>query len=103
MATVKVACTVINGLLIRNQIEGVDDGTGDGVKQAGHGPAIRLSGPSGRDTGVGATDRQDLDPGITEVESEFMTEWLRQNAKNPFVVSNRVYIVPEQPVVPNAP
>jgi hypothetical protein len=102
MGIVRVACTVINGLLIRNAIDGVDDGTGDGVKQAGHGPAIRLNGPSARDTGVGATDRRDLEPGITEVDEDFMTEWLRQNAKNPFVVDEWVYVV-EHSEVPNAP
>lgn len=94
---VKIACTFPNGIFIRKSKPGVDDGTGDGEKMPGHdGPAIRLNGPSALHTGVGATQRTDLPPGLTEVEDDWWNVWLGQNEKNPLITQKVIYVVEEE-------
>ena len=79
---VKVACTVVNGIMIRRSKPGFDDGTGDGMKPMVHdGPGIRLNGPSALHTGAGNTTREDLDPVITEVDDEWMKPGLSRTRR----------------------
>lgn len=101
---VKIACMVPNGILIRLSKPGFDDGTGDGVKMIAHdGPAIRLSGPSSLHTGVGATHRDDLEPGVTEIDDAWWAKWLSQNENNTLVTLGMVKVLPEEPTGPNPP
>lgn len=100
--TVKVACTFPNGLMIRKSKPGVDDGTGDGEKMPAHdGPGVRLNGPSALHTGVGATQRDDLPPGITEVDGEWWDAWLAQNPENPLITQKVIYLLEEDEPDPN--
>jgi hypothetical protein len=94
--TVKVGCRVVNGLMIHRWKVGYDDGTGDGVKPMVHdGPGIRLNGPSSLHAGVGNTEGAGLEPGVTEVDAEWMGAVLEQNKMNPFFVQNQVYVIDE--------
>lgn len=96
---VNIACRVPNGIMIRRSKTGFDDGTGDGVKPIVHdGPGIRLNGPSALHTGAGNTDRQDLAPGITEVDAEWWSAWLAQNQSNALVTMGQVYALDEEPL-----
>lgn len=91
-ALVRVACLVPNGLMIRRFKPGSDD---DGGALVADGPGIRLNGPSSLHTGVGATQRTELEPGITEVDAEWIDGWLAQNPadKNQMVGDRLVYVV----------
>lgn len=94
---VKIACHVPNGIYIRRSKPGFDDGTGDGVKSVVHdGPAIRLNGPSALHTGAGNTVREDLPPGITEVNGEWWDAWLDQHKADPLVTMKQVYLLPSE-------
>lgn len=94
---VKVYCGQINGLMIRLFKKGYDDGTGDGVSpMVADGPGVQLNGPSSLNTGAGATDRRDLPPGETWVDSEWIARWMEQNAQNPFVTGGLIYVGPEE-------
>jgi hypothetical protein len=89
---VRVACLVPNGLLIRRFKPGPEDGGGALVAV---GPGIRLNGPSSLHTGVGSTERKELDPGITEVDAEWMDAFLAQNPadKNQMIADRLVYVM----------
>lgn len=92
-AVCRVACRVPNGVVIRLSKPGVDDGTGTGLREFAHdGPGIRLNGPSSLHTGAGNTDGHDLDPGITEVDAEWMGKWVAQHALDPLVLQRQVYV-----------
>jgi hypothetical protein len=94
---VKIACHVPNGIMIRRSKEGFDDGTGDGVKPIIHdGPGIRLNGPSALHTGAGNTAREDLPPGLTEVEDDWWEAWFSKNQQNPLVTMKQVYVAPPE-------
>lgn len=83
--TVRVACTITNGIMLQLWQTDYDDGTGDGEKMPRKdGPAIRLNGPSSLHTGAGATHRIDVPPGITEVDAEWWEKWKVQNKSNPY-------------------
>lgn len=94
---VRVACMIPNGLMIRLTEVGPDDGTGSGAHMVAQSAGVRLTGPSSRRMGAGATARQDLDPGVTEVEGSFMEKWLDQNRQNPIVTQRQVWILDENP------
>ena len=97
----KVACKVLNGLLIQAWKPGYDDGTGDGVKSViKDGPAVRLNGPSSLHAGAGNSSGAGLEPGITEVDGEWFAAWLEQNKLNPFVAEGLIYAI-EEPADPN--
>lgn len=96
MANVKVACKVVNGLMIHKWKKGYDDGTGDGVSPFVHdGPGIRLNGPSSLHAGTGNPAGVDVAPGITEIDGEWIAAWLEQNKLNPFVAEGFIYVVDE--------
>lgn len=95
--TVRVACLIPNGLMIRVTVAGPDDGTGDGQKMMGHGGGYRLNGPSSRQMGVGATARQDVAPGVTDVPADYMSLWFKQNELNEIVRQRQVWILEENP------
>ncbi len=94
--TVRVACLIPNGLMIRVAVERPDDVTGK-PRLSPSGAGVRLNGPSSIRMGVGATARQDVDPGETVVDAEFMSAWLRQNELNPIVQQRQVWILEENP------
>lgn len=97
---VKVACRVPNGLNIRLSKPGFDDGTG--VKAMVHdGPGVRLNGPSVLQTGAGNTMREDLPPGETSVDADWMGRWLDQNSTNPLVTMEQVFLLDEEKKEPN--
>lgn len=91
---VRVACLIPNGLMIRlwHRSERPEDG---GSSIVADGPGIRLNGPSSTQTGAYATQRMDLEPGITEIDADWMTAWLEQNKASPFVGDRLIYVVEE--------
>ena len=97
MQKVKVACHLVNGMMIRLFREGYDDGTGDNVRpMIVDGPGVRLNAPEGKLAGTGdPSGGKHLPPGITEVEENWMRAWLKQNAQNPFVAEGLIYIIDE--------
>lgn len=97
MNTVRVACLIPNGLLIRITQQGPDDGTGSGAHMVGQSAGVRLNGPSSHRMGAGATGRQDLEPGVKEVEKRFMETWLDQHKLDPTVTMRQVWILDENP------
>lgn len=94
---VRVACLIPNGLMIRLTETGPDDGTGSGAHIMGQSAGVRLNGPSSRRMGASATARQDLEPGVTEVEKAFMEKWLDQHKLDPAVTMRQVWILDENP------
>lgn len=98
--TVKVACMVPNGLVVRLYREGRDRVSGAPCAEP-DGPAIRLNGTSALHTGAGSTSRDDLPPGITEVDQEWWDAWLRQNEKGAVVLTRQVRLLEEQDPDPN--
>lgn len=99
---VRVACLVPNGIMIRLQKPGADDGTG--VRVTAHdGPGIRLNGPSGHNAGAGATAPEGMEPGHTEVDAEWFKAWLGQHQLDPLVVGEHVYEDPEGEENPTEP
>lgn len=92
---VKIACHVVNGIMIRLSQEGFDDGTGN--KPMVHdGPGVRLNGPSALHTGAGNTAPPDLPPVVTEVDDEWWAAWLKQNAQSPLVTMKQVHLLDEE-------
>lgn len=69
--TVKVACSIPNGVQLRLN-EPNPDGSGE-MRPKGH--PVALSGPSTASAGAGAPVRTDLGPAITEVDEEFWKAW----------------------------
>jgi hypothetical protein len=95
--TVKVKCSVPNGMLIRISKPGYDDGTGDNVKTTvWDGPGVRLNGPSSLHAGAGNSDGAGQEPGETEVDAEWFDRWLEQNKINPLVADGHVQKVEEK-------
>lgn len=94
--TVKVACRVPNGVLIRLQKDGPDDGTGKPFV-AHDGPAIRLAGPSSIHTGAGDPFGSTLEPGYTEVDAEWFARWLDQHKLDPMVTQGFIFEAPPEP------
>lgn len=100
---VRVACTVLNGLMIHKWKKGFDDGTGDGeAPMVRDGAGIRLNGPSALHAGTGNSGGVGLKPAFTEVDAEWFAAWLEQNKLNPFVAEGFVYEEKDDEV-PNAP
>jgi hypothetical protein len=97
MGMVKVACHHIGGLSIRLFRQGWDDGTGSGIKPiVPVGAPVVLSGPPNRrdSLGTNSSGRVANSFGITEVDEEFMNEWVAQNSgKNPLLDSGVVYVL----------
>lgn len=81
--TVRIACTITNGIMLQLWKPGFDDGTGKNP-MIHDGPGVRLNGPHARDTGAGATHRIDVPPAITEVDAEWWAKWKEQNKLNPY-------------------
>ena len=102
---VKVACKVVNGVMLQKWKRGFDDGTGDGeAPTVKDGLAFRLRGPSALHTGAGNTSGADLDPVINDVPDDFrFADWLKQHEKSQFVADGFIYEVKdeENPAVPN--
>jgi hypothetical protein len=97
MSIVKVACSVVNGVMIRLYKEGYDDGTGDGIKpMVKDGPGVRLRGPSALYAGTANAGGDDLVPEITEVDAEWFAEWMKQNAQNPMVTFGAIRVADEK-------
>jgi len=95
--TVKIRCGVANGIELQLWKQGFDDGTG--VKPTVvDGLPVRLKGPSGLRAGVGNTNLKDLIE-VTEVDAEWWSKWLAQNAKNPMVEMG--FIGPVEEKTPN--
>lgn len=93
---VRVACTIPNGIMIRLQKPGPDDGTG--VRMIAHdGPGIRLNGPPGHDTGAGATEPTGLEPGITELDAEWWAAWSKQHAMDPLLTGGHIRVIEDKP------
>lgn len=102
---VKVACTIVNGIVIQKWKTGYDDGTGDGVKfPVKDGIALRLNGPSARHAGVGNTEGVGQAAAITEVPDDWgFDRWLEANKLNPFVAEGMISKVEDEaPADPNA-
>lgn len=96
MGTVTVGCKVLNGVMIRLSKRGYDDGTGDGERPFVHdGPGIRLNGPSALGAGTGDASGQGLEPGLTDVNAEWMASWLDQHKLDPLVTGGHVFVVDE--------
>lgn len=89
---VRVACLVPNGIMIRLQKDGPDDGGGRSVV-VHDGPGVRLNGPSGHNTGAGATAPEGMEPGYTEVDAEWFEAWLKQHRLDPLVTGKHVRVV----------
>jgi hypothetical protein len=103
MKLVKVACHVPNGIMIRRYKAGFDDGTGDNVKPMVHeGAAVRLNGTGALQTGAGSTHRDDIPPGITEIDAEWWAAWLGENAGNPLVTGKYIFAIKEDDEEPTA-
>jgi hypothetical protein len=95
--TVKIACSITNGITLQLWQPGYDDGTGDGKKMPRKdGPAVRLNGPSALHTGAGATHRIDVPPGETEVDAEWWGKWKAQNVHNPYFEVGAIHEVEEE-------
>lgn len=93
--TVRVACTIPNGLLIRLQRLSKDDG--HGRVMVWDGPGLRLNGPDvGTAGGVGNTSPAGLEPGITEVDAEWWTAWCAQHQKDPLLTDEHVRALPDE-------
>lgn len=88
-AKVRVACTITNGIMLQVWKPGFDDGTGKNP-MIHDGAAVRLNGPSARDTGAGATHRTDVEPAITEVDADWWAAWKKQNTLNPYFDSGAI-------------
>ena len=96
MPNVKVACHVVNGLMIRLFKRGWDDGTGDGVApMVVDGPGVRLTGIHAIHAGAGNTEAKTRPPGITEIDGEWFDRWLVQNQQNPFVKDGMIHLLKE--------
>jgi hypothetical protein len=91
----RVACLIPNGLMIRlwHKSERAEDA---GAIVA-DGPGIRLNGPSSTQTGAHATQRMDIEPGITEIDAGWMEKWLEQNKASPLVGDRLIYVIEENP------
>lgn len=94
--TVRVACMIPNGLMIRLQRPSEDPETGRPTSIPS-GTGVRLNGPSSRLMGAGATTRQDVNPGETDVDEAFMREWLDQHQLDAVVTTRQVWIIEENP------
>jgi hypothetical protein len=93
MAKIKVACHMENGVMLNLFKKGYDDGTGDGVAPTiRDGAGVRLNGPAGKS---GGTNGGESPPGVTEVDGEWFTKWLKQNELNPMVGMNLIYAMQE--------
>lgn len=100
----KVACSIMNGIIIQKWKTGFDDGTGDGVSNVvKDGTAIRLNGPPALLSGVMNPAGAGQQPGITEVPDEWrFDDWLKANEQNPFVAEGMIRKVEDEaPAVPN--
>ncbi len=97
MAKVKVACRVVNGIKINRFKPGYDDGTG---KQplAPTGPTVTLTGPSALHAGVGSSNADGQEPGITIVDKEWIEGWLEENSQTNLVREGYVSIVPDSEI-----
>lgn len=93
--TVRVACLIPNGLMLRATGERLDE-VGRSIPVS-VGPGVRLNGPDARLMGAGATARQDVAPGVTDVDAEFMTAWLRVHERDALVTTRQVWILDENP------
>lgn len=97
----KVACTILNGIIICKWKRGFDDGTGDGeAPMVKDGPAIRLNGPTGQHAGTGNPSGAGLPPAFTEVPDDWgFDTWLEQNKMNPYVAEGFISLAKDE--VPN--
>lgn len=87
----RVGCHQPNGLLIR--LYRNDDL--QGLVQEG--PAFRLNGPDGSAGGAGNPVPPGLEPGVTEVDSEWWGKWVEQNkGKNPLLDEGHVFALDEK-------
>ena len=93
--TVRVACTIPNGIELRLYREGHDDGTGT-KPRVPDGDPVFIPGPNSTPTGAHATGT--LQPVVTEINAHCMRGWLEQNEKNPFVVRGSIMIEKVGPV-----
>lgn len=86
--TVKVMCSIPNGVELRTFAPGYDDGTGTGnrMQQRVTGTVL-LKGPSSLDAGVNAPSGVPVE---TEVDAEFWDTWLNQNEKNTLLTTGAV-------------
>lgn len=92
--TVRVACLVPNGIMIRLQKPGADDGTGARVI-AHDGPGVRLNGPSS--SGAGANAPEGTTPGFTEVDAAWWAAWSEQHKLDPLLTTEHVRVVEDEP------
>lgn len=93
--TVRVACTIPGGLMIRLQRLSEDDGHGRVMVWDGTG--LRLNGPAvGTSSGVGNTSPIGLEPGITEVNAEWWAAWADQHKKDPLLTDEHVRALPDE-------
>jgi hypothetical protein len=89
--TVKVLCSVPNGIELRTYAPGYDDGTGTGNQIAPRvGDVITLAGPSALMAGVNAPEGVPVE---TEVDAAAWGRWLDQNEKHqhPLIASGQVF------------
>lgn len=94
--TVRIACFVPNGVMIRLQKDGPDDGTG--MRTIAHdGPGVRLNGMSSHGLGAGMTAPEGLDPGITEVDAEWFDAWTKQHKLDPMLVGEHIRVIKDDP------
>lgn len=90
---VKVACLIPNGIMVRLFRQAEHEFGQKGMVPDG--AAIRLNGPSALMTGAGNTSPEDVEPGITEVDPDWIDRWMKQNPENSLVTMRQVYVLDE--------
>lgn len=78
MTNVKVACRIVNGITIGRYEPGEDDGTGSRPMRR-IGAPVHLNGVSGVAAGASDSDGSCAEPGITEVDRDWMRAWMSEN------------------------
>lgn len=87
--TVRVACTIPNGLELRIQREGHDDGSG--VRHMVYvGDPVVVRGPEATSAGVNQPAGELV---TTEVDAGFFATWLAQHENDPLVTQRAIYAI----------
>lgn len=86
--TVRVACSIVNGLVIQLKKYAEYDKT----QIINDGGQVKLEGPRPLDTGVNNTGGPS---GVTEVDAEWWAAWAEQNKLNPLLTSGGIRALEE--------
>lgn len=90
--SIKVRCSVPNGIELRLFAEGHDDGTGHRPMRPTGDPVI-LRGPSSLDGGISGTGTDAVE---NEIPANFWQAWREQNWQNPLVTSGQIVPVEDR-------